>query len=156
MLHRLRKESARISCPENIEDLDECDKMWKGNARVRSIISLKFWDIISLVVAFSFLKLNTFILIFNIRSTRFSVSILEGHWAKPWQLDKILRWFIILCGPKSARLSHCFRITLREGRILPLYESLCRAGGKPSTGFPPGTRRAELLRLASLFKFSFF
>ena len=43
------------------------------------------------------------------------------------------------------------RVTLREGRILPLYESLCRAGGKPSTWFPPGTRRANHLIHNRLF-----
>ena len=36
-----------------------------------------------------------------------------------------------MCGPKSAGLSHCFRITLREGRI---WQSC----GKPSTKFPHG------------------
>ena len=32
--------------------------------------------------------------------------------------------------------------------------SVCRAGGKPSTGFPPGTRRAEPT-LALHYRFSF-
>ena len=41
-----------------------------------------------------------------------------------------------MCRPKSARLSHCFRITLRE-EILPLYESW-QSCGKPSTKFPHG------------------
>ena len=31
----------------------------------------------------------------------------------------------------------------RFGTVIPLAP-VCRAGGKPSTGFPPGTRRAEL------------
>ena len=34
---------------------------------------------------------------------------------------------------------------LEQARItLQLYVSKCRAGGKPSIGFPPGTRRAEI------------
>ena len=41
-----------------------------------------------------------------------------------------MHWFIIFCGPESARLSHCFRI-------------MFQTGGKPSTWFPP-VRLVEL------------
>ena len=56
--------------------------------------------------------------------------------------------------PSRSRLSHRFRITLREGRTLPLYESLLEAGGKPSTWFPPGglvelTGRARSMGMSS-------
>ena len=37
-------------------------------------------------------------------------------------------------------------IDLRGSKVTPIHRgSVCRAGGKPSTWFPPGTRRADHL-----------
>ena len=77
-----------------------------------------------LALAFSLQQIHTFIQIFDIFWTRNPVRFLFDHNAKHGYLDEKMHWFTILCGPKSVRLSQCFRITLREGRILPLYESL--------------------------------
>ena len=49
----------------------------------------KNWDIINLVVVLRFSHFNTFISIFNIRSTRFSLRLYILYRAKPCQLDKI-------------------------------------------------------------------
>ena len=43
----------------------------------------KLWDIINLVVVLRFIHFSTLILIFNIRSTRFSVHFSQGDRAKP-------------------------------------------------------------------------
>ena len=48
---------------------------------------LEIWNLIDLTLEFTFLEIITSILIFNIRSTRFSVGFLQGHRAKPCQLD---------------------------------------------------------------------
>ena len=46
---------------------------------------------------------------------------------------------------------------LRGSKVTPIHRgSVCRAGGKPSTWFPPGTRRADHLKCDVLFRFSFF
>ena len=56
-------------------------------------------DIISLVVTLRFSCLNTFILIFDIRSTRFSLGFLEVHRAKPCQLDQFQQIMYHFAGP---------------------------------------------------------
>ena len=48
---------------------------------------LEIWDLIDPALALTFLEIIMSILIFNIRSTRLSEGFLEGHRAKPCQLD---------------------------------------------------------------------
>ena len=64
------------------------------------------------------------------------------------------QWLLIWKITKNMKMST--KITdLRGSRVTPIYRgSVCRAGGKPSTWFPPGTRRADHLIHNWLFKFS--
>ena len=66
---------------------------------------------------------------------------------------RIFRYCIIFCGPQSRQLSYCFRITLREGRTPPLYESLlfahCQAINNSSTGHS-SSRGTSALRVITL------
>ena len=49
-------------------------------------------------------------------------------------------------------IRYCFGSTFR-GKNFLLYE-LCRTGGKPSTWFPPGNRRADHLSMICLWELS--
>ena len=77
-------------------------------------------------------------------------------------LCQVEEHFSIILYPKTymldSRASAC-AAPLWPNSILFRYNSSreeCRAGGKPSTWFPPGTRRADHLTMKFLFQFPFF
>ena len=63
-----------------------------------------------MVVVFDFPHFNIFILIFNIRLTKFSLRLHTPHRAKPCQLDQIWSLVYHFLRPHSGEFSYCCRM----------------------------------------------